>query len=227
MSMIAYLIYRDGLPEQTAAARLLSESMPATLPAVQPMSIPMPMPGAPPGDLAQETAWPGWSQHWPRHRGHLILTTLGTGTSFEALCDAAEAVLQGARVLVEGTPVLAVGWSANLLYHPAQAFLDAMARGMPPVDLLVRCQWQGHGLTTAARTEGLAAFGLPEMQHLATGETVSAIYNRLMNLCFHILQDGKVFGDGDTIGTTPTAELRVRHDRDEAGAPLLVLEPVH
>lgn len=226
MSMIAYLIYRDGMPDQAEAVRLLAEGMPAAMQRVHPMSMPMPIPGPPPRDLAQEAAWPGWQDHWPQHRGHLMLTTFGKGRSFEALCDSAEALLQGASVLVSRSPVLAVGWSANLLYHPAAAFSASLARGMPPVDVLVRCQWRGRGPTTAARTEGLAAFGLPEFDHEATGEDPDAIYNRIMNLCFYVLQDGKLLGDGDTIGTTPTAELRVRHGQDDSGALVLVLRQV-
>lgn len=225
MSVIAYLIYRDGMPDSRAATQMLADGMPANRPAVHPMCMPVPLPGPPPADMAQEAAWPGWRQHWPQHRSHLMLTTLGRRNGFDGLSDSAEAVLQGAAVLARRTPVLAIGWSANLLYHPAQRFLEAMERGMPPVDLLVRCQWRGRGPTTGATTEGLAAFGLPEFDHEPTGEGPDEIYNRIMNLCFYVLEDGKLLGDGDTIGKTPVAELRVKHATDASGGLRFILAP--
>jgi hypothetical protein len=221
MPAIAYLVYAEGLPNQATASRLVADALPPPRPPAHPMVIAAPMPGAPDADLAQEAAWPGWRDHWPRHRGHIILTSMRGGDGFEALCDNAESVLRAAAALVRSTPVMAVGWSANLLYHPAAAFMAAVERGMPTVDVLVRCRWRGRGATTTALTEGLAYFGLPEFDHLPTGEGPDAIYQRLMNLCFYVLQDGKVLGDGDTFGVTATAQMRVRHRRD---GDALVLE---
>lgn len=178
-------------------------------------------------DLAQRGAWPTWREDCRAWRSHLILAAILTDRSFAARDMAANA-LRTASVVASHTGADAVGWSGNLLFHRADQFAAAVARAPLPVDILVRCLWRGRpgpaGAGLGARTRGLDAFALPEIDHPPTGEDIATIYTRLMNLSSYLLANGMVLNDGDTIGTDARASMRVAHGRDDQGRLVLTLQ---
>lgn len=52
------------------------------------------------------------------------------------------------------------------------------------------------------------------------------MYNRIMNLCSYILDQGPVLNDGDTIGIDANASMRIRQGHDSNGGSLLSLHPI-
>lgn len=241
---ICYLSYSSAAPDDSVLRAILDFPPPNDLPGtpehgiamwpaprkVLAMMVPAPYPAHElADDLAQRAAWPDWRNACKAWRSHVILTILGGGDEFASARDRALALLRAASVVALQTECDAVAWSGSLLFHRAQDFAQAVARGGAPADLLVRCRWANASgpqrLGIEARTFGLAAFGLPEFHHPATGEAPAVIYDRLMNLCSYVLATGVIIQDGDTIGVDERAGMQVRHDRDADGKLSLVLLP--
>lgn len=250
MQPICYLCYDDEGPGSPALVRVTNEQLGAALvrPAVPSgaaglqatmaggivtlMAMPAPYPaGELTDDLAQRQAWPTWQADSKVWRSHIIAVAIGSGDTFAARKERARNLLQVVSAVATQTEASAVGWSPNMLFHPAASFVAQVAEAPVPVECVVRSLWwqqsgptgQGVGL----RTLGLGAFGLPEVDHPPSGEDLAAIYNRVMNLCSYMLDQGPVLNDGDTIGVDANASMRVQHARGPKGEPLLSLYPVH
>ena len=176
-------------------------------------------------DLSQNTAWPGWQQAPRDWRTHFIVAPVGKPASLANLRDAAEAVLLVAAAIAHETQADAVGWGPTGLFWPARAFVDGVARVPLNVELLVRCLWSGRqdagGMEVT--TTGLRTFGLPELNCGPSALRPEAIHDRLMSLASHLLENGAVLQDGQTLGSGDTPEAAIEHAYDGAGRLVLVV----
>ena len=228
---VCYLTYRGAPPDQPTIRAIL-DAMPgdgAPRPLIASMSLPAPYPVSDiADDVEQRGAWPNWREESRSWKGHVILFALSKDKSFEAKRVEAAQLLHAAAAVAPATGADSVAWSGSLVFRPTAAFAAAIKQDGPPVTVLVRSLWTNapDGRGGEMRTRGLAALGLAEFHHAATGEPPDAIYNRIMNLCAYVLTNGPVLKDGNTFGTDDRAAMRVRETRDEAGAPMLRLEPV-
>ena len=244
---ICYVCYSSPEPDAAALAQAINSHRPAGQEAAaQPtgqngLAVPMSggtvtfgtMPAPYPAhelsdDLAQRMAWPSWQADSATWRSHVIATLVGPNESFETLRERASNLLRVAAVVAVRTGASGIGWSANMLFHPTASLTAALLPGIVPANLVVRCLWRGTPEASAGglglRTLGLRAFELPEIDHPPTGEDPAAIYNRVMNLCAHVLAKGPVLQHGDTIGTDTHASTRIRHMQDPQGEIVVVLE---
>ncbi|WP_408906643.1 DUF4261 domain-containing protein [Roseomonas sp. CAU 1739] len=118
-----------------------------------------------------------------------------------------------------------MAWSGNLLFHDSALFSRAVAYSSLPPDVVVRCHWRGRppsGL--GARTEGLRALGLPELDYPPTGEDADTIDTKLKNVAAYLIAKGMVLNDGDTFSIGNNAPVNVKHTKDESGNMVLMLE---
>ena len=216
-------------PAEPSGATGLQVSMPGG--GVFLLSIPGPYPAHElTDDLAQRQAWPTWQADSKAWRSHLIATVIPPGDGFPKRRERAADLLQVVSVVASHTGAAGIGWSPTMLFHPTAELAASIARSPVPVDCVIRCLWRGQpgpgGEGMGTTTFGLAAFGLPEIDHPPTGEDPATIYNRMMNLCSYMMENGPVLKDGDTIGIDANASMRIRHDRDPQGELLLSLHPV-
>lgn len=185
----------------------------------------------PVGDLSKDSSqvavWPDCGAESRAWRSHVIVMALGVPEDLPARRRATADLLRVVAALAEGTGASAVEWSGALVFHPTHAFVASVAANPLPPDVLVRGGWYGEGWSRAGiRTEGLAHFDLPEIDHPPTGEPAHEVAIRVLNIAAYLIAEGMVLGDGDTLGPTREAVMRVRHARTPEGALLLRLEPV-
>lgn len=240
---MCYLTYSAAVPSQAAVARAiedrraalpdglrvdLGESLLVSTPqtSIFFMFIDAPFPAGDLGkDPEQRMVWPACAAESRAWRSHLIVLTMGGGTDLVARRTAAADQLRVAAAIAEGTGASAVAWGGAMVFHPAQAFAAAIARDPLAPDVLVRGRWYGDGWSRAGlRTEGLAAFDLPEIDHPPTGEPAHEIANRVLNIAAYLMAQGMVLKDGDTLGPTEAPALRVHHAHTPDGALQLRLE---
>ena len=178
-------------------------------------------------DLAQVAVWPECGTESRAWRSHAIVTALGVPQGLPARRRAAADLLRVVAAFAEGTGASAVEWSGALVIHPTAAFVATIAQNPLAPDVLVRGCCYGEGWSRGGiRTEGLAHFDLPEIDHPPTGEHAAEIANRVWTLSAYLLAEGMVLKDGDTFGTTAEPAMRVHHARAPDGAVLLRLGPV-
>lgn len=240
---MCYITYGTAVPSKAAVARAIEERR-AALPdglrvdvgeslvvhtpdtGIFFMFIDAPFPAGDLGnDPEQRMVWPDCAAESRAWRSHLVVLTMGGGTDFAARRTAAADQLRVAAAIAEGTGARAVAWGGAMVFHPAQAFVAAIARSPLAPDVLVRGRWYGDGWSRAGlQTEGLAAFDLPEVDHPPTGEPAHEIANRVLNIAAYLMAQGMVLKDGDTLGPTEAPVMRVHHVRMPGGALRLRLE---
>lgn len=241
---ICYIAYDWALPSAAAIGRVL-EARRATLPegmvveAGETLSLSTPAASVfcmmidaaypvtdIPNDLCQRSVWPAWQEESRRWRSHLIVVAMGGSGDARGRKAVAADLLRIVAAIAEGTRASAVAWSGALLFQPAADFAAAVARSPLALEVLVRACWYGAGWERAGiRTMGLAEFDLPEIDHPPTGEAAQDVAVRVLNLAAYLIDQGMVLQDGDTIGDTATASMRVHHAHTPEGALYLRLEP--
>lgn len=242
---ICYIAYASALPSVGAIARVLEDRRAAlpddlTIEAGETLSLRTSATGVffmrvdaaypvsdIPDDLCQRAVWPAWQEESRRWRSHLIVVGMGASGDATARKTGAADLLRIAAAIAEGTRASAIAWSGALLFQPPEAFAAAVARSPLAPEVLVRACWYGSGWERAGiRTMGLADFDLPELDHPPTGEDAQEVAMRVLNLAAYLLAQGMVLQDGDTIGYSATASMRVHHAHTPEGALYLRLEPV-
>lgn len=247
---IAYVCFQNSEPPADHMARAVRDSLGLSVDAIgdgggqaQSFStdaglvslIPMPFPYPYPAsdltdDLGQRAAWPNWQTEIGNWKSHVIVTTIGSATSFDARKLAVATTLRAASAVARQSGASAVGWSGNVLFCPAARFVDMVAKSAIPIEVVVRSQWGWAGQTVGQRpevkTRGLRFFELPEIEHPATGEDAVTLYNRVMSISRYMIDHGPILKDGHTLGGDGTPLMRIREKAEPDGGLTLVIERV-
>ncbi|WP_454300409.1 DUF4261 domain-containing protein [Salana multivorans] len=183
------------------------------------MSVPGPL-----GDDLAEIAQ--HSRLWPSDRNaptdashHLIVSVFSQGSQGDrghtgAIADAVLLSQVVASLVGLGDAVKAVYLgSAGHLIAP-ETFRTLAAEVLPRplvlawVALNVGARQDG---TITGHTRGMDMLGLLNLEIPETPEDASTTLDRLASIADYLVQNGPVIGDGDTIGSTPVAEIVAHH----------------
>lgn len=247
VSPVAYVCFQCPLPSRTQLAALadkvlgqvietrggqapglLAYQSPQGLVSVLLMPFPFP-PGDLKDDLAQRAAWPDWKKEAATWKSHVIVTLTGAPNSFEARKAGVQTVLGAAAALAGHAGASAVGWSGSLLFHGAASAVQLLKAAPIPPGIVVRTLWRHSAMGSnipEARTQGLRLFGLPEIEHTATGEEVTTLYNRILNLATYLIQRGDVIADGSTVGNEATPNMRASRVAGSDGVTYLSIKRI-
>jgi hypothetical protein len=66
--------------------------------------------------------------------------------------------------------------------------------------------------TTSLRTQGLAHFGLMELEIVRTRMPYEEMYERAREIAGYLIHEGPVLADGHTVGRTASEKIVVRHE---------------
>lgn len=199
--------------------------------AVLVMTVPGPVPVADlRDDAVQRAAWPGLHEAARKWRSHFIVSATDGIVRPAERRIAAENTTLIAAALVGVARGDAVGWAPTQVYHPAGAFVDRVAVNPLHPDNLIACEWStaehDGGLAVTAHTQGLAVFGLPEIDHAPSDEDRRIVRQRIAAIAAHVLARGPLFHPGETVGPDVQTQARVELVRAEGGETRIRIAPI-
>src|SRR5262249_36020035 len=116
--------------------------------------------------------------------------------------------------LIEESDAVAVYWGATL--NSRKVFLEQSAN--VPRDRIPTWLWVNYRLSRDAAsdrlsfsTDGLKDFGLMEIEAKDVALPFKDAYAHVEGMAAYLIAKGPIVRDGDTIGSSPTERIRVRH----------------
>ena len=175
------------------------------------LRIDMPYPERLDGPAMHAYWWPNAAKDIARSTSHLMVFCAWSGLS---RLEAHQRHLILVRGLAEQLPVIGVLWGSVLSQSAVlAAWCDAMLEGTPPFPLWVLIQGsrQANG-NVLLSTLGMRDF---EQMEIETESSLSPEESQgiVREFGAHILTEGPVVKDGDTIGFSPEQRITVRHRR--------------
>jgi hypothetical protein len=160
--------------------------------------------------------WPDDWEHLRQRQGHVAVTVSHRDAKQRSLLMA-----QLAAGIVEATDAMAVVWNPADAVWPSDTFLASVdaTPGELPLSMVVAVKigndtekLKPDGKPSwFAITEGLAAFGLMEIEVRGYPGEVPRLCGQILNIAGYLIDQGAVIGDGHTIGGTPEDRTTVRH----------------
>ncbi|MGE3675762.1 MAG: DUF4261 domain-containing protein [Polyangiaceae bacterium] len=156
--------------------------------------------------------WPEAKQSIEGHVAHLVVTVISDEL------DAIDVMLELTRIVgacLLTSEAAGVYWGGGSLVNGVEAFLDdarEMSREYLPLYLWVRFGLMRDKHNTATLyTLGMDQFDLMEVEFVRSKLDLETLTDRAFNVAHHLLDNGPILGDRDTIGLTPTERFLVRH----------------
>ncbi|WP_375159381.1 DUF4261 domain-containing protein [Bradyrhizobium sp. RDT46] len=205
----------DGPPQQTQANSPLIRCG-NELVAVMPMPAPIPH---------DQGLWARAATNWPeskavagRHRGHLIVSTLGK--SEQPLVSARITTAVIGALIAMMPEACGVVWAGRVA-RPAELWLETSRDAFAPFPDYPFTLWVDilpfrSGARIGAVTVGLSAFVGREIEFVTAKLTLPALFDKVAGLAAYLIEHGSVVKDGDTIGASASERILVRHQNSEA-----------
>lgn len=156
--------------------------------------------------------WPEAKQSIEGHVAHLVVTVISDEL------DAIDVMLELTRIVsacLLTSDAAGVYWGGGSLVNGVEAFLDdarEMSREYLPLYLWVRFGLMRDKHNTATLyTLGMDQFDLMEVEFPRSKLDLETLTDRAFNVAHHLLDQGAVLSDRDTIGLTPSERFLVRH----------------
>ncbi|MEZ4370051.1 MAG: DUF4261 domain-containing protein [Polyangiaceae bacterium] len=156
--------------------------------------------------------WPEAKQSIEGHVAHLVVTVISDEL------DAVDVMLELTRIVgacLLTSEAAGVYWGGGSLVNGVEAFLDdarEMSREYLPLYLWVRFGLMRDKHNTATLyTLGMDQFDLMEVEFVRSKLDLETLTDRAFNGAHHLLDNGPILADRDTIGLTPTERFLVRH----------------
>ncbi|MCB9590915.1 MAG: DUF4261 domain-containing protein [Polyangiaceae bacterium] len=156
--------------------------------------------------------WPEAKQSIEGHVAHLVVTVISDELgAIDVMLELTRVV--GACLLT--SEAAGVFWGGGSLVNGVDAFLDdarEMSREYLPLYLWVRFGLMRDKNNTATLyTLGMDQFDLMEVEFVRSKLDLETLTDRAFNVAHHLLDNGAVLSDRDTIGLTPSERFLVRH----------------
>jgi hypothetical protein len=188
------------------------------------MSMPAPIPEDPGLWQRAATTWPESKAVAARHRGHVIVSTLGQSQQPLIAARATTAVI---GALIATMPECSgVVWTGKVA-RPARLWLEMSSDSFAPYPDYPFSLWVDvlpyrSGAKIGAISVGLSAFVGREIEFVTSKLKLSALVDKVAGLSVYLIEHGNVVKDGDTIGTSATERIKVRYKSsdDFGGLPV-------
>ncbi|MFT5523181.1 MAG: hypothetical protein ACI9G1_001411 [Pirellulaceae bacterium] len=153
------------------------------------------------------------------HKAHIIVTL--TGGDLDPV-PSSTLLTQVTAALMATTPsALGVFWCNAMHLVRKDIFIDFAVTVMPdgpPVLIWVSFRVGGDSdRSSAGFTTGMEALGHMEFEAEGTPEPPSELHERLTSLCEYVIENGPVIKDGNTIGESMVAQIRVVYSDSSFG----------
>lgn len=240
-SLLALVLLSDpAIPDMAAVAKALRARHPEMTPQVaddgstqQPqadsplircgnelvavMSMPAPVPQDAGLWARTATTWPESKAVAARHRGHLIVSTLGQSKQPLVAARVTTAII---GALIATMPeCCGVVWAGRVA-RPADLWLEMSRDSFAPYPDYPFRLWVDilpfrSGAKIGALTMGLSAFVGREIKFVTGKLTLSALYDKVAGLAAYLIEHGNVVKDGDTIGASASEHIQVRYENSD------------
>jgi hypothetical protein len=170
------------------------------------------------GPCATSILWPDAAKQLREHKSHLIVTISADATPVERA-----KLLTQVTAAVVGTCPAAMGvyWGGAALVIPSKIFRAFAVKILPQgpplqiwVDFRVGRNAQGKA---SGFTQGLAHFGLMELETENSSESPAQLRERLSSIAAYLLEKGPVIRDRDTVGGNEKERIRVVYSKSAFG----------
>ncbi|MDE5443760.1 DUF4261 domain-containing protein [Bradyrhizobium sp. CSA207] len=188
------------------------------------MSMPAPIPQDPGLWSRAASSWPDGKAVAARHRGHLIVSTLGENQQPLVAARATTAVI---GALVATMPeCCAVVWGGKVA-RPAELWLEMSTRSFAsfpdyPFTLWTDILPYRSEVKIGAVTMGLSAFVGREVQFETGKLTLPALIDKVAGFAVYLIEHGNVVKDGDTIGVDENERFAVHYKNSDVFSGLPV-----
>ncbi len=182
------------------------------------MSMPAAIPHDPGLWARAASTWPESKAVAGRHRGHLIVSTLGKSEQPLLAARITTAVI---GALIATMPeACGVVWAGQVA-RPADLWLETSRDAFAsypayPFRLWVDILPFRSGAKIGAVTMGLSAFVGREIEFVTAKLTLPALFDKVAGLAVYLIEHGSVVKDGDTIGASASERIQVRHRNSDA-----------
>ncbi len=181
--------------------------------------VPMVIPGGElDGPAATSWLWPDAREEIERVGAHVVTWVSGTGPQVDAHRHLTRLVC----AVLRATDALGVYWGAAGQVVRADVF-DGIAHESEPDSLPVALWVDFRALVEEGRaslfTVGMRTFGLIELEIAPSEKAPGDLRELAVNVARYLIEQGRVIGDGDTVGGTEDERVVVRH------APSMVDRP--
>ncbi|XXF78801.1 DUF4261 domain-containing protein [Myxococcaceae bacterium GXIMD 01537] len=156
--------------------------------------------------------WPDAVERLQAHTAHFIVAVHAPGV---APLDAALLLTRVVAAATATHDACGIYWGEGPVVNAPDDFIDEALKGSRehlPLYLWLAFHLErepDHSFTL--RTSGLRAFGLMELEVVASREKPAMLVDRAFTFAHYLLDHGPVLRDGDTIGLSAQERLRVRH----------------
>jgi hypothetical protein len=181
------------------------------------------------GSCAAAWWWPEAEQRLKAHRAHLLATLAAPGgTLLEQTMILTRLVAAAAAVLPKAAGIY---WGSGTLVHSPEAFIEdaaQMTREELPLNLWVDFRPQRNpDKTLGIFTTGMAGLGHREIEVAASTGDPEGVMARVVELAYHLVDQGLHPGDGEIVEIPPGVNLVVQHRPSlwERDATVLQVDP--
>lgn len=181
--------------------------------------------------------WPGAAEAMSETEAHIVLALLHGATNHSAALAGATAISLLSGALATALPVKAVIFTESEAIAQ-QDDIIAIAKDLGEHGQIPSTFWMTLELMrseplpdgshqAAAITTGLRAFTGREVEFEPSSMQIEELGKRVIGLSGYLMTNGPVLADGDTVGLSPTENIRVRHlaQGQRAGIPIYSLSP--
>ena len=182
------------------------------------------------GPCREGTLWPNATTAVRAHQAHLQLTIVAA-EPLEPIAYFTLLSRFASAVMVLCPSALGIYFGHAGLVIKRDVFIDMTLEILPralPLLIWVRFYtgWEADRLHSGGCTQGLGAFGVPEIECLHAPETPARLAERFQEIAAYVL-GGALVRDGDTVGVSDQERIRIRFMDSQFGHAGKVMRLIH